>query len=181
MPNHCHNDLWISGSSEDVDKLLAHIGADKETPEFDFNTVLPYPEKFALMDKEAQERRTPEDGEAYRSKWGTDSDGYNSGGYEWCHQAWGTKWNAYDVVRRDYEGICLTFQTAWCPPQPVIVALAKMFPTVTLTLEFFERGGAFAGGFSCQSEDDWYDDDDVWEAGKVVDEWEAEYKGPRGG
>lgn len=181
MPNHCHNDLWISGPSEDVAKLLAHIGADKEEPEFDFNTLIPYPERFAQMDSEAEEAiKSPEAWEAYKAKWGTDRDGYNSGGYEWCHDAWGTKWNAYDVARRDYCGICLTFQTAWSPPQPVIVALAKMFPTVTLSLEFFERGGAFTGGFTLWSEEDWYEDE-PWQAGMISDEWKGKYKGQRGG
>lgn len=181
MPNHCHNDLWISGRPEDIAKLLAHIGADKENPEFDFNTVIPYPEKFALMDADATVMCNTQNGrEAYKTKWGTDRDGYNSGGYNWCCDAWGTKWNSYEVTRRDYAGVCLTFQTAWCHPRPVIIALAKLFPTLTLSLEFFERGMAVAGGFTCQSEEDWYGDG-PWEAGKVSDEWEAKYKGVRGG
>lgn len=58
------------------------------------------------MDREAEEaRKSQEAWEAYKAKWGTDKNGYNSGGYEWCQDAWGTKWNAYAVARRDYCGI----------------------------------------------------------------------------
>lgn len=182
MPNHCHNDLWIRGNTEDVANLLAYIGADKEQPAFDFNTLIPYPEKFKQMDQEME--AVYKDAtllDAYKAKWGTSSDGYNSGGYDWCHNEWGTKWNAYGVARRDYMGICLSFQTAWAPPAPVILALAKMFPKCSLSLEYLEQGGAFAGGFSCESEDDWYDEDEPWEAVKVTDKWEAKYRGKRGG
>jgi len=182
MPNHCENDLHISGEKADVDKLLAFIGADKEKTEFDFSKIIPYPERFEQMDREMKEaQETPEGREAYKAKWGTASDGFNSGGYEWRIREWGTKWGAYDVARRDYEGVVLTFQTAWSPPFPVIVALAKMFPTVHLSLEYFEQGAAFAGGFQCVPKDDWYDEKEPWEAGKVTDEWKAKYLGTRGG
>ena len=122
---------------------------------------------------------------AYLAKWGTRQDGFNSGGYEWCLREWGTKWGAYRVQRRDYDGdTILTYQTAWTPSHSVIVALAKRFPAVTFYLEYFERGMSFAGGFCCPSEDDWYSDDDgaTWEPGIVTDAWEMRgYKGSRGG
>jgi hypothetical protein len=177
MPNHCHNDLYIQGSAENVSKLLAHIGADKETPEFDFNSVIPYPEEFSKMDDDLSALGF----EAFREKYGPDAlDGYNSGGYQWCNKNWGTKWNAYQVVRRDYGGVCLTFQTAWSPATLVVVALHKLFPECNLHLEFYERGAAYAGGLSLMSESDWYEDG-KWEPGTITREWEADYKGHRGG
>jgi len=203
MPNYCENDLWVRGDKADVDALLLHVGMYKPKPEFDFNTVIPYPEKYRQMDDEralfgweAQPR--PDDPErafkaaelkkleqAYVAKWGTRHDGYNSGGYEWCHATWGTKWNAGDVARRDYDGrICISFQTAWGPPIPVIIELAKRFPLVTLTIEFFERGMEVIGGFQCPSKDDYYDNEKgiEWEPGIVTDEWEFKgYRGVRGG
>lgn len=198
MPNHCENDLYIRG--DDVAAVLALIGADQTPPKFDFNALMPYPEPFKTMDDEHEaipdlvgvQRDDPEYDarltarmeavNAYREKWDTTSDGYNSGGFEWCRRAWGTKWNAYDVARRDYDGrTCVTFQTAWGPPRPIILALAGRFPDVTFTLEYFERGMNFVGGFQCPSEKDWYEDT-RWHAGIVIREWYIEnYYGIRGG
>ena len=202
MPNYCENDLWVRGDWTDVNALLLHVGMCKPKPGFDFNSVLPYPEPFKSMDDEAEvfdwehlpcrddperefklaELKKLED--AYTAKWGTRQNGYNSGGYEWCCNAWGTKWNAGDVARRDYDGrICISFQTAWAPPIPVIVELAKRFPTVTLTIEYFEQGMQTVGGFQCPSEDDYYEEEPTpWQPGIVVDEWEFKgYRGVRGG
>lgn len=177
MPNHCHNDLYISGPKEQVDALLALVGADKAQPKFDFNTIIPYPAQFADRDKEAKELGW----KAFAERHGRDAkDGYNSGGYEWCSENWGTKWNAYDVARRDYLGVCLSFQTAWSPPKPVIIELHKRFPLCALSLESFERGSEYAGGFTVPPEEDWYEDE-PWEAGKVINEWSGKYQGHRGG
>jgi hypothetical protein len=48
MPNHCENDLTVTGKRADVEAFAAFMkGTDldgNETP-FDFNRVLPYPEK----------------------------------------------------------------------------------------------------------------------------------------
>ena len=186
MPNHVENDLYISGRKEDVAALLALIGADKAVPELDFNTLIPYPDHFKVRDEaypawglphEQREQAMQE----FRARFGSDKDGFNSGGIDWRRENWGTKWNAYDVARRDYEGTCVTFQTAWSPPIPVIVALAKRFPTVSLHLEYFERGMQFCGGISCWAKDD-RDNDPQWQAGTIADEWHVKgYSGNRGG
>lgn len=177
MPNHCHNDLYISGPKERVEALLALIGADQPDPKFDFNTIIQYPAHFYGRDKESEYLGD----KAFKEKYGTGAkDGYNSGGYEWCSQNWGTKWNAYNVARRDYCGACVTFQTAWCAPSPVIIEMHRKFPECTLHLEFFEMGAAMAGGFSLLSQDDWYEDQ-PWTAGVKTSEWGGEYHGHRGG
>lgn len=190
MPNHCENDLYIRGIDEEVAAVLALVGADKTEIEFDFNAVIPYPEPFATMDREAEGFSWRIDGResaeiaraAYVSKYGHDKDGFNSGGIEWRLNNWGTKWNAYSIVRRDYEGCCLTFQTAWAPPRQIIIALGKRFPTVSFALEYFECGMCFCGGFQCLAEDEWYDEAQPWSAGTVSDEWHLEgYLGRRGG
>lgn len=191
MPNHCHNDLWIDGPKNDIDALLALIGADQEEPKFDFNAIVPYPARFAEMDAAMAEicklgnggghwvDRENADAKAamaaYAAKYGTDRDGFNSGGYEWCTDNWETKWGAYNVSRRDYEGVCVTFQTAWAPPKKIIAALAARFPKLELSLEYFERGMAFCGGLSFVSVDDVDEGDDRRR------EWSGEYHGTRGG
>lgn len=176
MPNHCENDLYISGPADQVAALLTLIGADQTPPKFDFNALLPYPAKFAERDAESRELGW----QGFAEKYGQGAkDGYNDGGYEWCCENWGTKWPAYEVQWRD-EGSCLTFQTAWSPPAPVIVELHKRFPLCTLHLESFESGAAFAAGFSLLPEEDWFGDD-PWMPGMKSGVWHAEYNGHRGG
>lgn len=47
--------------------------------------------------------------------------------FDWCCDNWGTKWNAHDIKQIDAQTI--RFNTAWCPPLPVLDALAEQFPT----------------------------------------------------
>jgi hypothetical protein len=177
MPNHCHNDVYISGPEAQLAALLTLIGADKPEPEFNFSAVIPYPENYAALDRDARALTR----EAFSEKHGENAkDGFNSGGYEWCSANWGTKWNAYEVARRDYNGACVTFQTAWNAPMPVLVALHKLFPECEIHLEYFECGMELSGGFSLIPESDWYDDE-PWSAGKVTSAWTGTYRGHRGG
>lgn len=202
MPNHCENDLYIIGpwyGFEDADKareqadiqaVLEFIGMMRPEPTFDFNTLIPYAEPWAAMDKDSHEMFSPCHAikdpvkraaalegarAAYAAKWHTDKDGYNSGGYKWCCDNWDTKWNAYDVVRRDYDGdTIVTFQTAWSPPLKVIAALAAKFPHMTFRLEYFERGMEFCGGVTWRAESETDEDEPRFF------EWKAKYHGSRG-
>lgn len=207
MSNHVENDLYIYGPPADVQTLLEFVGMTRETPTFDFNVLIPYPERFVAMDKEHDEisqilnaksdcdmaaifAEWEQAQQAYQDKWGTVRDGFNSGGWEWRCENWGTKWNAYKVERRDYQidisgkvRIILTFKTAWQPPSfRIFELLQQKFPAVSLTLEFYECGGCFCGGAQWLSEDDYEGDDIVpWKAGYRVNEWRSEYHGVRGG
>lgn len=175
MPNFCENDLYIHGDAARVNELLELMGVNKDAPEFDFNKVLPYPENFKKLDDEERELGY----EAFHKKYGPRArNGYNAGGYEWCSATWGTKWNAHQVVRRDYGGVCVSFQTAWSPPKPVISALHKLFPDLTLSLEYFEMGVGYCGGALYVTSDD---EADGWEAGVPDREWQGAYQGIRGG
>ena len=175
MPNYCENDLYVSGAEADVEEFLEFVGMNKPRPEFDFNCVLPYPEEFAKRDDDRPDFNDPEYKAkmlVFREKYGSNEDGFNSGGYEWCIKNWGTKWDAKDVVRRDYYGnVCITFQTAWSPPLPVIKALAAKFPNLTLSLEYFESGVEVCGGVCYPARED----------EESPREWRDMYYGNRGG
>lgn len=189
MPNHCENDLYFAGPEKEVQRFMAFVGADKDTPEFDCNAVIPYPEKFKQMDEEAKafaffgqmpnltddEREAAK--KAYEAKWGTTQDGFNSGGYKWCCEDWGTKWGAYDVsmYMNPRRGMCLSFQSAWSPPLPVIRKLFALFPAMQFEFEYFERGGGFCGGL-------YYNPEELEYGGDAESEWYSDtYCGPRGG
>jgi len=176
MPNWCDNELTMEGTPEDVEKVFEFMKTAE--CEFDFNQAIPYPQKYKEMDDERERLGYKE----FHEKYGENaSDGYNAGGYDWCIENWGTKWNACEPHR---ERDVMQFETAWSPPSPIVIALAKKFQSVSFYLEYFEGGMGFAGGFSClslESQED-YDYDEPFEAGKVSHEWFTnDYQGRRGG
>ena len=140
MPNNCENTLHVFGKPKDVEKAFSYMG----TPEYplNFNRIIPYPKEFAERDKEFRELGWA----GVEAKYGKGAkDGYNSGGYEWSVNNWGTKWNAYDVVRKDNT---ITFETAWSPPLPIISKIHADNPNVMLRFEYKEPGVEFGG---CQT------------------------------
>jgi len=160
MPNHCYNQLWISGPDDDVKVFKDLAGLSKEAPELRFNAFVPYPEKWEQMDAEMREIRKLQGlacakaADAYEAKWGTRSDGYNDGGYQWCCENWGTKWGAYNVGLMGWLGYTVVlFKTAGSPPRPIMDAMAKAFPTLELELQWSEQGGAFHGYRTLRTED----------------------------
>jgi len=162
MPNWCDNDLTITGPKATLTAIAKLIGLTDETPVFDFNRVIEYPQEYAEADKKASASRTNGD-------WSV-PDGYNHGGYNWCVQKWGTKWNVGDDVHiKSLEpSIRLNFNTAWGPPEGVIKTLARQFPTVKISLRYFECGAAFQGRL-------------VIEKGDILEEETKDYHGRRGG
>ena len=174
MPNHCHNDLWIDGTKEVVDAVLAFIGADASPPRVDFVAIVPTPFAERTADAETMSE------EDFRAKHGVPLGCLGGDEYNWRCDNCGTKWGAYDVARRDYDGrVCVTFQTAWAPPLPVIAALHRRFPEAALSMEYFERGMPFAGGVTFQRKE--YAEAG-WEPGVPESEWKTDdYQGTRGG
>lgn len=62
----------------------------------------------------------------------------------------------------------LEFDTAWCPPIPVIEKLAAMFPDHAFELKYYEGGMGFCGHIR-------------WDWGCEEFDHQANYDGPRGG
>lgn len=156
---------------------------------FNFNHLIQYPKEE--LDKEAAEARAaldalPDQSEEARRAWmtahppasagslfyGTPVDGFNWGGYEWCLKNWGTKWNAncddaQPVLER--RTLFYHFDTAWAPPEPIIFTLAKRFPTVRVTLKYWEGGAGYSGRLVVQGEE------------TLEDNHNDHYRGHRGG
>ncbi|MBI5818298.1 MAG: hypothetical protein HZA88_04860 [Verrucomicrobia bacterium] len=80
--------------------------------------------------------------------------GYDKAGYDWEKLNWGCKWGACNcqVVDEDAGRIVYNFDSAWCPPVEFIETAAKLWPTLTLLLEYEELGMAFKGIAKAQGE-----------------------------
>lgn len=181
MPNHCSNDLRIPRLiREFIDfaraKRKTHdiMGEEKEFEErLSCDRFVPYPQRFKDQDEKACEatremQKLPKKERDFRR---IPKDGFNSGGYEWYIDNWGTKWGCYNESEwKLYKRSALIrFDSAWSPPKPVISAMAKRFPRLRFTLRYYERGMGFKGCLQVKDE-------------KVLkEEYSREYRGHRGG
>lgn len=140
MPNHVSQKLTFRyGENDYKEKAEAWVKVlnfmKTKDRDFDFSALIPYPEKWAKLDKahhEAEEAllKLPQEQRDWRT---VPKDGYNQGGYEWCIKNWGTKWNAYTLSINWDE---ITFQTAWSYPTPIYEALSKKFPETIFEVEY---------------------------------------------
>ena len=141
MANVCWNYLTIEGNDETLREIL-EFAKSKETA-FDFEKIIPMPDYI------------------YRGAIGPEAEkiyGKNNW-YDWSIENWGTKWNSEDV---EIDGDDIRFITAWSPCIPVIATLAKMFPTMRFTHEFYETGLSFCG-------------QRVYENGKMIFSFDGDY------
>lgn len=144
MPNECRNKIVIDGDKAAIERMLIIISSGGNGY-FDFNTVLPYPEKYARLDKQAE---IEEEKGNYDFK-----SGFDSGGFEWRIKHWGTKWNSIDayfyysssIDKTEEELPSITFTTAWSPSLPVTKAMSAMFPDLTLIHWYAEENMDFSG------------------------------------
>jgi hypothetical protein len=140
MPNWITNILTINADEKMVEKILSEVKS-KES-EFDFNLIVSQPDE--LEGTTAPARIISDEDYAKDSSKGitqTMSDeliskyGYNNW-YDWRYEHWGTKWNADEVYICDNE---ITFNTAWCNPQPVMVALSRKYPDIQFDIKFADE------------------------------------------
>lgn len=60
--------------------------------------------------------------------------------YDWDIENWGTKWDAYEVDYNVTENtINLNFQTAWNTPYPIFEELSRMFPNISIHVDFADE------------------------------------------
>ena len=167
MPNYCENDLYVTGPEEQINKFLekgftASAYVPKPNIELlikEFQSIPPYEQKKWINGPNT------ELADAAEHYW------FNNGGYWWCVNNWGTKWDWEVISTQDYKktGKKLTFDTAWSPPLPVVIAASKEFPLIRFTLKYFEAGMGFCGTFSCKNGE------------TIKDETRNNYRGKRGG
>lgn len=129
MPNMCYNRVEIYG--EDAEEIANKI-ASEETP-FDFAKIIPEPDYDKI---EVESTFKKEDSDFRMPKW-----------CDWRVQNWGTKWNSSEceVTIMDDEQVEYTFNTAWGPPEGVILKLRELYPDVQITAFYDEPGMELAG------------------------------------
>jgi hypothetical protein len=137
MPNHCFNVLNLIDAPEETSKALKkYVSKDpKSGDEFlDFNKIIKMP-KALLIDAGPTDDKTKKLEEENLKRYGFKN------WYDWCVANWGTKWNSYDFQVQDS---CVTFSTAWSPPEPVIAKLAEKTGK-DWRLRYTEEGMSFCG------------------------------------
>ena len=174
MPNWCENDLNVEGKLDKLQEFRENMhGKDRNGEETALNedALIPYPGEFREMDKVAAQylKEHPDDWK------NAPKDGFNSGGYEWCLEHWGTKWGFCRVQEpelQEYGGdegtLVYQFDTAWSPPLPLVRKMGELFPDLVFDLRYFEAGMQFNGILRV-------------EKGEVTDEKSGDYFGDRGG
>jgi hypothetical protein len=173
MPNWCSCDLDVTGPQAERDKLVeaarSKEAVDGKVSVLDASNFIPYPKKFRDQDEVARAWDKAHKDDRPLSWRERPKDGFNSGGYEWCIENWGTKWNfcRATVVSR-IEEVVFGFETAWSPPIPVIEKMSAMFPKLGFKLRYFEGGMQFQG--KC-----------IFKGGEMVNELTGSYSGNRGG
>lgn len=131
MPNHCLQQLEVSGPLDDVVRFKDAVLADYES--CIAQTYLPFPKELEGETVDGHRVFTPE-------------------GYEWCIENWGTKWGDYDL---EYLGITeyesgrgmatFTFCSAWSPMEEGLRRISEIEPTLFFFLSFEELDGGFMG------------------------------------
>jgi len=140
MPNWITNILTINADEKMVQKILSEIKSEES--QFDFNKIVPMPSELEgttaptriVSDeeylKDSSKGITKAMSEELIAKYGYDN------WYDWKYEHWGTKWNADEVYISDNE---ITFNTAWCNPQPLLVALSRKYPDIQFNIGFADE------------------------------------------
>lgn len=82
--------------------------------------------------------------------------------FDWSNDNWGTKWNACDadsllvlLPKKEANGefsMTYRFDTAWTIPKEIYVALSKMFPDITIHVDYADEDYGTNCGTVCYKE-----------------------------
>lgn len=167
MPNHCNNELGITGSTKDVEDFIELVtnkdSKDGEDPFELFKNLIPMPKELEGTTSPSKEGNVD-----LIDKYGHDN------WYDWCNNKWGTKWGDYELSTNgiehsyeyeypvlengetDYENpikklngkssIHFTYDTAWAPGCDELAnAIVNRFPKLKGFISYEEPGMCFAG------------------------------------
>lgn len=151
MPNWCNNYLIVKGEVEELQQLKNDLKS--EYTNFDFNKIIDY--KSFSDTKKDEWKNLPTKEKTYWVKDETKEENgfrqwvFNNGGYIWCVNNWGTKWNTDDNVsvnfNKDKKELTYSFASAWSPPTELILTLIEKYKSLYFDFEYEETGMGFAG------------------------------------
>jgi len=152
MPNWCFNTLSVDGDASSIAKFREWLNDEPLTLQ-----------KIKPMPAELEDTTSPTPkGQEEKAAMLTEKYGA-SDWYTWHINNWGTKW---DIEANEEEGssdetnIMFWFDSAWAPPTNAIAELGKLFPNLSLRLNYREDGCQFAGVMTVNGDevfDDYYD------------------------
>lgn len=118
MPNHCKNEITITGNVETIEKIK--------------NTIVDYDNHENGFVPSFLEFLNP------IGEWN----------YDKAVEEWGTKWPIYDVddIVIEPERISFSFDTAWAPPLNAYEKGEERH-NIKINARYIEHGTCFAGGY----------------------------------
>jgi len=172
MPNHVDQDLVVTGDITTLKEFMAF--AQEGEALLSADKFIPYPQEFKDKDAEGERLRAECQKTGDWSKYTGFRDGFNSGGYQWCVQNWGTKWGIYDTVIKSQKltgkkgRVKYNCNSAWSPATKIVLAMSQKFPALHFEMKYYECGMQFKGTFIAQN-------------GEVLEDSTEKYTGRRGG
>lgn len=147
IPNWCKNQLTVVGPPLEIFKFsMEAVRCNNEGK----RSLLSL-DNFVPMPKELENTESPaiKKDNNLIEKYGADN------WFDWRVIFWGTKWDISEVTtvpnvmhlnpRHPPEKVVYDFDTAWSPPEPAFIEIAKKFPKLIFKLKYWEPGMAFRG------------------------------------
>jgi hypothetical protein len=146
MPNDCYNILKLTDDPQKTREVIKPFLSIQDKEEiFDFNKVIKMPRSLKITS--ATPDLKTEEGKKLKKQQDKNLEKYGfKDWYDWCVSNWGTKWNSYSNTVNDD---CVSFETAWAPPLPVIIELAEKTGK-DWTLLYSEPGMDFCGKLTAE-------------------------------
>jgi len=150
MPNWCRNRISLTGTKEDIDRLLIDITNENDT--YSLTNVMPTPKEFDGMHSGS----ITIDGVQYNN-WYDNEDGtkrpvmdmvlddlkekYNcTNSIDWQYLNWGTKWGDCDteVTKVNDNTLAIWFESAWGEPFLLLQHIAETY-NVSICNKFLDE------------------------------------------
>jgi hypothetical protein len=168
MPNWCYNEVAVTGSQKELDrfkKRVAGLDIHSKDSDFTFQQITGMPDLIRQTSSPVHAFETMEEVERYNEEHKRMADfigqslamtlehqrmllesfGHDNW-YSWANEKWGTKWDCSNVEMWAWDGeLEYTFNTAWCPPEPIWKFLVKEFPMLEIQWFYRGEGDEFAG------------------------------------
>lgn len=163
MPNWTTNELRVSGKTADIKRFITKVRGNCSV--FSLDRILPMPKVLRGISsghnkigglwcnrwRDLGPSGAPEPISEAEQKSIEKITGGCTTWYDWCCKNWGTKWDTvraeapHKHIGKHESWVIYKFNTAWGAPMPVLIAVSKLFPDVSLELYCEDEGS-----------DEWY-------------------------